>query len=102
MIWRLLNGATMEHLGFLPSFLSEDDPRPAREQIHDNYRHGGGWRPFKGFKFDPGNLSITYPDDPPQYPLATVKLREEFLIFYPHAWLLIMQPSGKYEISRVD
>ena len=56
-------------LGFLPSFLSEADPRPAAEQIHANYTHGGGWNPrLHGQSFDPVTLALTYPGDPPLYP----------------------------------
>lgn len=40
---------TPEMLGLIPSFLSESDPRPAREQFDENYQHGGGWRPLPNF-----------------------------------------------------
>ena len=93
---------TPEHLGFLPSFLDEDDPRPAREQIDANYQHGGGWNPFDGFSFHRERLSLTYPGDPPVKPLAMTKLRDEVIIFYDYSWLLILQPDGTWEVSRVD
>lgn len=31
-----------EMLGYLPNMLNEHDPRSAREQLDDNYQHGGG------------------------------------------------------------
>lgn len=92
---------TEEHLGFLPDFLSEHDPRPAREQIDANYRHGGGWNPMLDWQLLPNN-SIRYPGDPALAPLASAKLHDEELFFYNHAWLCIKQPDGSYEVSRVD
>lgn len=88
-------------LGFLPSFLSPSDPRPAREQIDEHYSHGGGWRPFEGFTLLPGD-QLEYPGDPPMKPLAEAHLRDERILFYPYEWLVIVQPDGSYEVSRVD
>jgi hypothetical protein len=102
MIWKMLHpDMTMEHLGFLPEFLSEDDPRPAKEQIHTNYQHGGGWRTMKGFAHV-GNLVLQYPGDPPFSPLAQTKLRDETIVFYPGEFVAIFQPDGSFEASRVD
>lgn len=82
-------------------FLSEHDPRPAAEQIDDNYAHGGGWSPFKGFTvLEDG--SIQYPGDPAHPILAETRLRDEIIRFYDSSWLMIMQPDGSYEISRID
>jgi hypothetical protein len=92
--------ASPEMLGYIPSFFSENDPRPAREQIDENYKHGGGWRPFKGFKMlDNG---IKYPGDP-LIPLCfEMKLRDETIRYYDGAWLAIIQPDGSFEICRID
>lgn len=92
---------TDEHLGFLPSFLSEDDPAPAREQIDKNYAHGGGWRPMKEWTMAT-NDTIKYPGDPRLRPLARAKLRDETILFYDCAILAIVQPDGSFEIARVD
>lgn len=100
--YALTRECTAEHLGFIPSFLSEADPRPAREQLDSNYRHGGGWRPFDGFTFDPVTRTIQYPGDPLFHPLAVTKLREELIYVFPHAWVLILQQDGTWEISRMD
>jgi hypothetical protein len=92
---------TMEHLGLLPSFLDVNDPRPAREQFHQNYAHGGGWSPFDGFEMRKGH-SIKYPGDPVHKPLAQAKLRDELIVFYDYAWVAIIQPDGSFEIARMD
>ena len=89
-------------VGFIPEFLSEDDPAPAKEQIDRSYQHGGGWRRFEGFVYDPLNKSIKYPDDPVMYPWAEAKLRDELILVYPSAWVCIVQPDGSYEIARID
>lgn len=91
----------MELLGFIPGFLSENDPRPAREQIDSAYQHGGGWSPFEGFKMlSDGNMQ--YPGDPPTRLLAETKLRDEVIRFYEHSWLAIVQQNGSFEVTRVD
>lgn len=91
----------MEALGYLPSFLDLDDPRPAREQLHSAYGHGGGWRPFKGFTMQ-GDGNISYLGDPPIKLLAETTLGQELVRFYEHSWVGIIQPDGIYEISRMD
>lgn len=91
-----------DHLGYIPSFLSADDPRPAKEQFNENYAHGGGWRPLPGCKLSQQNMVIRYPGDPPLKPFAMTVLREEKLYFYPHSQVLILQPDGSFEVSRMD
>jgi len=53
--------ATIEHFGFIPTMLSEDNPKPAKEQLHDGYGHGGGWDPFKGFKLQDDDSPLAGP-----------------------------------------
>ncbi len=90
-----------EMLGLIPAFLDEADPRPAREQIDENYRHGGGWSPQPKFKMLPdGNLS--YPGDPPLLLLAETRLRDELIRFYDLSYLAIVQPDGSFEAARLD
>lgn len=102
MDWILKHSrADMEMLGLVPAFLSERDPRPAREQIDQNYRHGGGWRPSPKFKMLP-NGNLKYPGDPPTILLAEAQLHDETIRFYDCAWLAIVQPDGTFEVSRVD
>lgn len=102
--WEMLHPEmTMEHLGFLPGFLHVDDERSAREQFDSCYQHGGGWRPFKGFKVvNEETQAIAYPGDPAMKPVAKAHLRDETIYFYPHSWVRIVQPDGSWEICRMD
>ena len=99
--WELLHPkATEEHLGYLPGFLFEGDPRPAKEQLNTHYI--GGWFPFSGHGFNPETMILTYPGDPPMKPIARTKLRDETIFLFPHAWVLILQEDGTWEIARMD
>lgn len=102
MLWIFRHpGMSLNALGFIPHFLNERNSKSAREQIDDNYRHGGGWRSFKGFTMLPnGNLS--YPGDPVVQMLAETKLRDEVIRFYEHSWIAIVQSDGSYDIARID
>lgn len=86
--------------GFIPSFLSERDPRKAREQFNEHYQ--SGWRPFKGFTLNKDTMALTYPDDPPMKPIDYFEFRDEIIYMYPHAWVLILQKDGAWEVSRMD
>lgn len=93
--------ATMEMLGYVPSFLSEQDPRSAKEQLYTAYSHGGGWNTFRGHTMLPnGNLS--YPGDPDVELLAETHLRKETIRFYNYSWVAIIQQDGSHEIARMD
>lgn len=102
LTWKMMHPqARPDMLGYIPGFLSENDPRPAREQLDTAYSHGGGWTPFHGFTILPdGNLK--YPGDPPVELLAETHLRNETIRFYNHSWVCIIQPDGSYEICRMD
>ena len=92
---------THDMLGFIPDFLSEYDPRPAVEQLDENYSHGGGWRAFEGFTMLPdGNMQ--YPGDLPTTLLAEGKLREEIIRFYDYSWVAVVQPDGSFTVARMD
>lgn len=102
MQWTMLHPkATMDHLGFIPSFLSADDPRPAREQLDANYQHGGGWRPMKGFHLFPNN-NLKYPGDPIMKPIAWAQLRDETIVVYDCCVVAIIQPDRSFEAARMD
>lgn len=92
---------TMEMLGYIPDFLSESNPRPAREQLNTAYSHGGGWQPFDGFRMEPDG-GLAYPGDPPMRVLAEAFMRTELIRFYEHSWVAIIQPSGEWEVCRMD
>lgn len=103
MVWvlNLNEKVTLDHLGLIPGMLDENDPAPAREQLDAAYQHGGGWRPFPGFKLRSDN-SIKYPGDPPYPPLAVSALRDELIIIYEHGWVAIIQPDRSFEVCRMD
>jgi hypothetical protein len=99
MIWVLKHPrATLDMLGYIPNFLSDQDPRKASEQMSTNYQ--GGWHPMVKFGFP--NQWLRYPGDPPMPLIAEAQLRNETLRFYDCSWLAIIQPDGSYEVSRVD
>ena len=79
------------------------DKRPAREILDENYRHGGGWSPFEGFKVaDPKKFSIKYPGDPTMRPHSLITFNHEVVAFYDSDWVAIWQPDGSFEICRMD
>ena len=81
MGWMLKHGVEPDDLGLLPSFLDDADPRPAREQLDANYRHGGdpNWRTEPASLDDKDRLC--YPGDPPLDWLAMTALRDEVVLF---------------------
>lgn len=93
--------ATFEHLGLIPDMLNDGDPRPAKEQLHEGYRHGGGWHPFVGFELMADD-SLQFPGDPPTRPIAEFKVGDERVILYEHAWVAIIQPDRTFEVCRMD
>lgn len=104
-----LNNSSMsleDIVGFIPTMLSEHNPKKAAEQLDDGYQHGGGWRSFKGFTLhmdEPeSKWYIEYPDDPRTRVLAKAKLRDELILICENAWVVVVQPDGSYEISRMD
>lgn len=100
MVWELLHPRmTIAALGELPAFFTLRDPRPAREQIAENYC--SGWHPVPGLELLPSNV-LTFPGDPPFEPLAQARLRDELLVFYHHALFAIIQPDRTFEVGRVD
>lgn len=92
---------SIDMLGFIPFFLNEANPASAREQLDHNYSHGGGWNPFPGFELLP-NQNLQYPGDPETRLLAATKFHSEEIRFYEHSWVMIIQPDGKWEVSRMD
>jgi len=101
-VWTALRpGITADHLGFLPGFLNEDDPRSAKEQFNENYI--SGWDTFEGFEFDKKRLELSYPGDPPTKALAATMLhKKEVIILFEHAWVVIWQKDDSWEAARLD
>ena len=95
----LRSGVTIAHLGLIPSFLDEDDPRPAREQFDERY--AGGWKPRPKFKLN--GFVLTYPGDEVMEAFAMIKFNGEQILFFPHAWIAIVKENdGSYEVARMD
>ena len=87
-------------LGFLPGFLDEDDPRPAKEQF--NERYVSGWLPISGHTFDAETMELRYPGDPPLLPIAFGMFRGEIIMVFPYSIILILQGDMSFEVSRMD
>lgn len=100
--FEFLANASYDDLGLIPYFLDPQNPDNAAVQFNRAYRHGGGWKPFHGFKLQSANMTLSYPGDPPMKPFAVTQLRDEKVYVYPHAWVLVLQPSGTFEVSRMD
>lgn len=101
LVWKMLDRRfSPEMLGYIPMFLSANDPRPAREQFDKNYVHGG-WQPFHGFTMR-ADGALCYPGDPPLPPLAETTLRDETIRFHDCAWVVILQADGSWEVARLD
>ncbi len=93
-------------LGYIPYMFSDQDPRPAKEQVNVYYAHGGGWTPMEGFTMLP-NEDLKYPEDPPMRLLAETVLhndtaKPELIRFYDCSWVAIIQQDGAWEVSRMD
>lgn len=101
--FELLHPKTLpQHLGLIPSFFSQSDPRSAKEQIHERYAHGG-WLPMAKWHWDPSTEFLTYPGTRSLVPIARATLHDKETIYiYPHAWVCIVQPDGTYEVTRAD
>jgi hypothetical protein len=96
-------GITPDHLGFIPSFLDEDDPDDAATQLDKHYAHGGGFRQtVVQFEVPPDYSELRYPEDPPRLALAATKLRDETIILYESAWVLVRKADGTHVIARMD
>ena len=92
-------------IGIIPMFFDSQDPRPAREQLHTAYQHGGGVQPIQGFTYVEGDLGMArleFAGDPPMQELSRATLHEELIIVFEGAWLAIVQPDKTYIVTRVD
>lgn len=92
---------TPDHVGFIPTFLDLDDPRPAKEQFAERYIYGG-WHNQEGFKKGNQRFTLHYPGDPPLKPIAAMQLRDETIMIYPYAYVAIWQKDGTFEACRMD
>lgn len=103
LVWRATHlRANETHLGFIPTFLSLDDPRPAAAQFDANYAHGGGWTPFGEGKWQMLEDRLEFPGDPPFWKLYETRLRGETITIHDHAIVAITQPDGSFAVARLD
>ena len=93
-------GGDIDDWGFIPTFLHDDDPRPAKEQFNDRYL--GGWNKFSGFTFNESDGTLKYPGDPTMNTLGAMIFRDEMILLYPSAWVLILQQDKTWEVARMD
>jgi hypothetical protein len=102
LAWKFLDRRmNAEQLGYIWTFIDADDPTPAAVQIGQSYV--SGWDPFLGFTYDWHRRTLKYPGDPELRPLAEARHGKEMLLFYPSAWLAIVQLDDKtVEIARLD
>ena len=99
----MISFTDMSQAGLLPSFFSERDPRSAREQLHENYAHGGGVNPFTGFQLVAGQrLKLQYPGDPPRHEVSRAQLRDETIVLFEASWVAIIQKDWSYIVTRCD
>lgn len=91
----------LDHWGYIPTFLDRNDPRPVKDQFNERYVFGG-WQPFKGFKFDPLHFTLKYPGDPLMLPIDSMKFRDETVILFQSAWVVILQKDNTWEVARMD
>lgn len=87
-------------VGFIPHMLDETDPRPAKEQLNEQYAHGGGWRHMKGFVRK--GAVLHYSGDPPFHPIAVIPFRDEQVFIYRHGLVAIIQKDESFTVSRMD
>lgn len=90
--------ATLDHWGYIPSWLDDANPKSAKEQLKDGY---GSWDHFDGLALLP-NDCLKYPGDPPLVPISEILLRNERIVLYPSSWIAIIQPDRSFEVSRMD
>jgi hypothetical protein len=85
-------------LGLIPTYLNVEDPRSAKEQFAEKY----GWRPMKGFTLSDDDV-LHYPGDPDLLPRAFIIHKDDLIIVYDYAWVVIMDiRTREFEVSRMD
>jgi len=104
---------TAEHLGMIPDFLDNEDPRGAVEQINERYAHGGGWFDLKvgngGFVLNAGG-ELKYPGDPRMRPYAEAMLhachtpehKGERILIYESGFVAVVQGDNSFRVARLD
>ena len=101
MTWFMRIGMDPSCLGLLPDLVSDEDPRPAREQFDENYQ--GGWNPSDSFTFNRVDMTLVskYPEDPVLHVIAGAPLRNELIYLFPCDLVVISQQDGSFEVARM-
>ena len=83
-------------LGYIPSFLSGASELRCAEQLQNGYPYWNGSNSCDSGARILMDGRYTYPGDPPQVPAARALIAHtgEYLYFYPHAMVGIVQPQG--------
>lgn len=96
------NNDFLNWAGLIPQFLSAWDERTAKEQLDENYAHGGGWFSFGEGQWKLEGTTLHYPEDPPLLCKGFTRLRNERICIYAHALVAIIQDDGSFEVARLD
>lgn len=97
--------ATLDHMGLIPFFLNEHDPRPAVEQFSEAYI--AGWNDMKDFTLKKGvnpydAYKLTFAGDPDLPEIGRVQLRDETIVLFDCSWVAVIQKDGSFTVSRMD
>lgn len=108
---------TPDHIGLIPTFFTELDPRDAIEQINERYAHGGGWFDLR---VGPKHFTLTssgvlqYMGDEfedPKRPIAEASLhggicepdaKGELILLYEGGYTVVVQVDGSFRVARLD
>jgi hypothetical protein len=102
-VWHRLDArAHLDHLGYIPAFLDEDDPDDARTQLDKNYAFGGFRPQSQWHLLDPVTMAMQYPGDPPTKPLWMGFHRQERIYVYPYGYVAVVQPDNSFVMARMD
>jgi len=88
----------MERAGLLPTLFSEDDPRPAYEQLPANYKFDVTLSRFTLTGNGTKDWRLRYPGNLPLEPVSFAMLRGVALVLFEDNWLAIIQPDGAYKV----
>ena len=92
-------------LGMLSSLIYPAEVS-VKEQIEQNYAHGGGYVTTPGFTLELPNegdtAQLLYPGDPPIAEISRCRIDEELVIVFDYAFVAIVQRGGAFEVARMD
>lgn len=103
LAWKMIHPKMLlSHMGALPYWIDDDDPRSAAVQMDAHYQFGGFARsPMKGFTAM-REKCLKHPGDPLLEPLAMAHLRDETICFYRADIVAVWQKDGSFIVARFD